>query len=222
MRLQRMLGHVPALFHPNPSSVLIVGFGAGVTAGSFTLYPTIQRIVICEMEPLVPRIATQYFGRENYQVVNDPRTQVVYDDARHFVLTTPEKFDIITSDPIHPWVKGSATLYSKEYFEMVKAHLNPGGVVTQWVPLYESNEATVKSEIATFFDVFPNGSIWANENAGGGYDLVLLGRTDSAPVNLEEIQRKLEQPIYRPIVASIYEVGFHSLYNMLSVYAGQA
>ena len=52
---------------------------------------------------------------------------MVYDDARHFVLTTPEKFDIITSDPIHPWVKGSATLYTTEYFEMVKDHLNPGG-----------------------------------------------------------------------------------------------
>ncbi len=96
-------------------------------------------------------------------MIDDPRTQIVYDDARHFVLTTPEKFDIITSDPIHPWVKGSATLYSKEYFELVKQHLNPGGIVTQWVPLYESDAETVKSEIATFFDVFPNGTIWANE-----------------------------------------------------------
>ena len=73
--------------------------------------------------------------------MHDPRVQIVYDDARHFVLTTHEKFDIITSDPIHPWVKGSATLYSKEYFELVKQHLNPGGVVTQWVPLYESDAA---------------------------------------------------------------------------------
>ena len=60
------------------------------------------------------------------------------DDARHYLLTTKEKFDVITSDPIHPWVKGAATLYTKEYFELVKQHLNPGGVVTQWVPLYES------------------------------------------------------------------------------------
>ena len=80
-------------------------------------------------------------------------------------MGSQEKFDIITSDPIHPWVKGSATLYSKEYFQLVKDHLNPGGVVTQWVPLYESNAETVKSEIATFFDVFPNGTVWANEIA---------------------------------------------------------
>ncbi len=73
------------------------------------------------MEPLVPPIATQYFGKENYNVMHDPRAQIVYDDARHFVLTTPEKFDIITSDPIHPWVKGSATLYSQGVFRAGEA-----------------------------------------------------------------------------------------------------
>ena len=92
------------------------------------------------------------------------------------MLTTREKFDIITSDPIHPWVKGAATLYTKEYFETVKGHLNPGGLVAQWVPLYESNPAAVKSELATFFAVFPNGTVWGNEVTGGGYDVVLLGQ----------------------------------------------
>jgi len=161
MRLQRMLGHMPALLHPNPRSVLVVGFGAGVTAGSFVLHPEVKRIVICEMERMIPPVATRFFGKENNQVLNDPRVEMVYDDARHYVLTTREKFDVITSDPIHPWVKGSATLYSKEYFELVKQHLNPGGIVTQWVPLYETDMSTVKSELATFFDVFPNGTIWA-------------------------------------------------------------
>ena len=118
--------------------MLIVGFGAGVTAGSFVLHPGIKRIVICEIEPLIPRMVAPYFSKENYDVVHDPRVEIVYDDARHYILTTNEKFDVITSDPIHPWVKGAASLYTKEYFELVKAHLNPGGVVTQWVPLYES------------------------------------------------------------------------------------
>ena len=181
MRLQRMLGHVPALFHRRPRSVLVVGFGAGVTAGSFTLYPEIQRIVVCEMERLVPPIATIFFRSENYDVFDNARARIIYDDARHYILTAPERFDIITSDPIHPWVKGSATLYSKEYFELVKKHLNPGGVVTQWVPPYESDLDTVKSEIATFFAVFPNGTIWANENGGGGYDIVMFGPCGPTP-----------------------------------------
>ncbi len=137
MRLQRMLGHMSALLDHDPKSVLVVGFGAGVTAGSFTLHPGIKRIVICEIEPLIPKVVSTYFANENYNVAHDPRVEIVYDDARHFILTTKEKFDVITSDPIHPWVKGAATLYTKEYFELVKQHLNPGGVVTQWVPLYE-------------------------------------------------------------------------------------
>ena len=221
MRLQRMLGHMPALFASKPKSVLVVGFGAGVTAGSFVLYPEIQRIVICEMEPLIPPTATEYFAKENYSVMHNPRVQMVYDDARHFVLTTNEKFDIITSDPIHPWVKGSATLYSKEYFELVKQHLNPGGIVTQWVPLYESDDATVKSEVATFFDVFPNGSVWGNDNNGTGYDTVLLGQAEPLKIDADSIERRLESPADAPIAKSLRDVGFGSVVDLLATYAGQ-
>jgi spermidine synthase len=222
MRLQRMLGHLPALLHPNPQSVLVVGFGAGVTAGTFVVHPEVRRIVVCEMEPLVPPTAARYFGRENFDVVHDPRTRIVYDDARHFVLATPEKFDIITSDPIHPWVKGSATLYSREYFELAKQHLNPGGIVTQWVPLYESDADTVKSEIATFFEAFPHGTVWANELNGGGYDLFLLGQVEAMRINLDQLEARLARPDHARVVASLRQVGFHSLPDLLSVYAGQA
>ena len=166
MRLERMLGHLSALLHPKPRSVLIVGFGAGITAGTFVLYPGIERIVICEIEPIIPPNIGPYFRKQNYDVLHDPRVTVVYDDARHYILTTKEKFDVITSDPIHPWVKGAAMLYTQEYFELVKKRLNPGGVVTQWVPLYESTTAAVKSEIATFFKVFPGGTIWSNQIGG--------------------------------------------------------
>ena len=222
MRLQRMLGNIPAVLHPNPRSVLIVGFGAGVTSGSFVPYREIERIVICEIEPLIPQRVASYFETENYAVLRDPRTSVFYDDARHHVLTTDQKFDIITSDPIHPWVKGAATLYTKEYFELVKQHLNPGGLVTQWVPLYESSPEVVKSEIATFFEVFPNGTIWANLNQGEGYDVVLLGQADQGPLNLDEAQRRLQTEGRSKVVASLQDVGFESLADLLSTYAGHA
>ena len=221
MRLQRMLGHLPALVHKDPKSVLVVGFGAGVTAGSFVVHPEVERIAICEMEPLIPPTANKYFGPQNHFVVNDPRTRVIYDDARHYVLTTGEKFDIITSDPIHPWVKGSATLYSKEDFELVKRHLNPGGVITQWVPLYESDPGTVKSEIATFFDAFPNGTIWGNDISGGGYDLVLMGQVDPARIDVDAMQARLDRPEDRRVVASMGEVGFSGAVSLLATYAGQ-
>jgi spermidine synthase len=222
MRLQRMLGHIPGLVHPNPQSVLIVGFGAGVTAGTFVVHPTIRNIAICELEPLIPPVSTQYFSRENYNVLNDPRTRIHYDDARHFILTSKDKFDIITSDPIHPWVKGTSSLYSKQYFELVKEHLNPGGVVTQWVPLYESDEETVRSELATFFDVFPNGTIWGNDIDGDGYDIVLLGQAEPSRINVDAMQDRLARPENLRLARSLDAVGFRSAVDLLATYAGRA
>jgi spermidine synthase len=221
MRLQRMLGHISALFAARPESVLVVGFGAGVTAGTFTLYPETKRIVICELERLIPPATTQYFKRENYDVLHDARTRVFYDDARHFILTTKEKFDVITSDPIHPWVKGTATLYSKEYFEMCKRHLKPGGVVTQWVPLYESDPESIKSELATFFDVFPHATIWNSDASNRGYDVVLLGQAEPGPINMDALEQKLRRPEYARVVASLEEVGLGSALDLLSTYAGR-
>jgi len=222
MRLQRMLGHLPALIHPDPKSVLIVGFGAGVTAGTFVVHPGIQKITICELESLIPPAATRYFRGENYNVMNDPRTRIYYDDARHFILTSKDKYDIITSDPIHPWVKGTATLYSKEYFELCKRHLNPGGIVTQWVPLYESDAETVKSELATFFQAFPNGTIWGNDINGEGYDTVLLGQAEPLKINVEAMQQRLDSPEQKAVARSLATVGFPNAITLLSTYAGRA
>lgn len=222
MRLQRMLGHLSTLLVNEPKSVLVVGFGAGVTAGSFTTYPGIKRIVICEIEPLIPQVVSTYFTAQNYNVAHDPRVQIVYDDARHFILTTKEKFDVITSDPIHPWVKGAATLYTKEYFELVKKHLNPGGVVTQWVPLYESYPDVVKSEVATFFNVFPDGSVWSNDINGKGYDVVLAGHATPQTINVDSLQTRVSQPENMRAAQSLAEVGFPSIESLLGTYGGQA
>ncbi len=222
MRLQRMLGHIPALVHPHPESVLIVGCGAGVTAGCFVVDPTIKRIVICEIEPLIPTVVAKYFAEENHHLLEDPRVHIVFDDARHYILTTRENFDIITSDPIHPWVKGAATLYTKEYFELVKRRLNPGGVVTQWVPLYESNMGVVQSEVATFFDAFPQGTVWSNDIKGAGYDVVLLGQNGPTKIDIDQIQERLQRPEYADELKSLNDVFFTSAVELFGTYGGQA
>jgi spermidine synthase len=221
MRLQRMLGHIPALLHFHPRSVLIVGCGAGVTSGSFVLHPSIERIVICDIEPLIPQVVATYFHHENHGVIRDPRVEIVYDDARHFIATTREKFDVITSDPIHPWVKGSAVLYSQEYFQLCRERLNPGGLVTQWVPLYEANLPVVQSEIATFFSVFPNGTIWANDDDGFGYDTVMLGQADPLEIDIESLQKRFERADHAGVRAALHELGLGSAVDLLSTYAGR-
>jgi spermidine synthase len=230
MRLQRMLGHLAGLTCENPQSVLVVACGAGVTAGTFVLYPSIQRIVICDIEPLVPKYVAPKFSKENYGVVNDPRTEVICDDGRHFIRTTSEKFDIITSDPIDPWVKGCAALNTQEYYRMCKAHLKPGGIMTLWMPLYESNPETAKSFIATFFKVFPNGIIWSNDVDGEGYDAVLFGQAEpanpsspgSGRINVDQLQRRLDSTGNGSVAQSLEDVGFHSAIDLLATYAGQA
>lgn len=221
MRLQRLLGHLSALVQGDPKTVLVVGFGAGVTAGSFVVYPGIKRIVICELEPLIPRSIGPYFAKENYDVLHDPRVEFVYDDARHFILTTKEKFDIITSDPIHPWVRGAATLYTKEYLELAKRHLNPGGVMTEWVPLYESRTDAVKSEIATFLDAYPGGTVWANNEDGHGYDLVMLGQPGATRIDVAAVTQRLAEPANARVVASLEDVGITSLFGLFGSYAGR-
>jgi len=221
MRLQLMLGHLPALLHPKPRSILVVGCGAGVTAGSFIPHPDVERIVICEIEPLIPGFAAEYFSEENNYVVDDPRVEIIYDDARHYILTTDEKFDIITSDPIHPWVKGAASLYTKEYFNLCKQRLNEGGIATQWVPLYESNLEAVKSELGTFFEVFPEGTIWGNDYNGEGYDIVLLGYAEAATIDVNELQQRLNSEQYFDVQRSLSTIGFGTALNLLSKYAGR-
>src|SRR4029077_4851022 len=142
-----------------------------------------------------------------FDVVRNPKVHIQIDDGRHYVMTLKGKFDALTSDPLDPWVKGAAMLYTKEFFEIVKQHLNPGGVVTLFVQLYESNTEAVKSEIATFFEAFPKGMVFSNTYNGAGYDLVLLGQVDGTHINLDEMQARLERPEYAPVAKSLSEIG---------------
>jgi spermidine synthase len=250
MRLQRMLGHLSALMCKNPDQirdVLVVACGAGVTAGTFVLYPGIQRIVICDIEPLVPKVVAPMFGKENYHVVdgidkknpvlvNGKEVTVIYDDGRHYIRTLPRdaQFDVITSDPIDPWVKGSAALNTVEFYEMCKRHLKPGGVLSLWMPLYESNMASAKSMIATFFQVFPNGMIFSNDQHYEGYDAVLLGQAEPSTIDVDQLQGMLHRNEYLPVRESLIEVGFGIgqgeqeypdrgiVINLLATFAGQA
>ncbi|MYF69949.1 MAG: SAM-dependent methyltransferase [Proteobacteria bacterium] len=217
MRIQRHLGHMHALFHPEPKSVLIIGFGAGVTAGTFTLYDSIERIVIVEIEPRVPMLSGRYLARENYDVLEDPRTELIIDDGRHFLATSDERFDIITTDPIHPYIKGAASLYTSEFYELVLDRLNPGGIATQWIPFYETDEAAVKSQVASFVASFPRTSVWNSQPQGVGYDVTLMGHTAPLAVTPFELETKFHR---QRIVESYAEVGLSSIDQVIELYSG--
>ena len=221
MRLQRMLGHLTTLVPRQTRKVLVIGCGAGVTAGAVSVDPALEHETIAEIEPLVPRAVDEYFSQYNFDVVKNPKVHIRIDDARHFVETTSEMFDAITSDPLDPWVKGAAMLYTQEYFAMAKKHLNPGGVYTLFVQLYESNAAAVKSEIASFLEVFPDGIVWGNTNEGKGYDLVLLGPLEPLKIDVDAIDERLKRAEYAPVAKSLREIGMSTAIDLFSTYAGR-
>ncbi|MGC4093997.1 MAG: fused MFS/spermidine synthase [Polyangiaceae bacterium] len=219
LRLERLLGHLSALAHPKPESVLVVGLGAGITAGSLALHPEVKRVVICEIEPRVAGAARE-FSHENYGVLQDPRVELVFDDARHFLATTRERFDVITSDPIHPWVRGNSVLFSREYYEIVRSRLKPGGIATQWVPLYETSEEAIRIQMRTFTDAFADGTVWNSAITGRGYDVVLLGRLQPLLLELPAIQARIERT--PRIARSLAEAKVGSALDLLGTYATNA
>jgi spermidine synthase len=216
MRLQRLLGHLSALAHPHPESVLVVGLGAGVTAGTFIVHPEVKRIVICEIEPAVLPAASRFFSEENHGVLSDERVQVVNDDARHFLATTDEKFDIITSDPIHPWVRGNSVLFSKEYYAIVKDKLNRGGIATQWVPLYETSEKAIQIQMRTFIDAFPDGTVWNSQPDAKGYDVVLLGQVEPLVIDMDAVQKRIDDN--EALKKSLAQVKLNSALDIFASY----
>jgi spermidine synthase len=222
MRLQRMLGHLTTLIPDQPRDVLVIACGAGVTAGAASIDSRVERLTIAEIEPLVPTVAATYFGPFNFDVIRNPKVHVEVDDARHFLMTTSHPFDAITSDPFDPWVKGTAPLYTLEFWQLAKRHLNPGGVVTVFVQLYDSGLPAVKSEVATFFQVFPNGIVWANPVQGQGYDVVLLGAANPIQIDVGALDRRLRSHEYVPVAKSLGEIGMDSAMALLSTYGGRS
>jgi spermidine synthase len=138
------------------------------------------------------------------------------------VITTKERFDGITIDPLDPWVKGAANLYTKEFLEVLKRHLNPGGVVTMYIQLFETDLEAVKSSVATFFEVFPNGTIWGNTYEGKGHDMVLLGQVEPLRIDLDQMEQRVG---YRggagKMAESLAEIGMNSPVDLFATYAGR-
>lgn len=219
MRLQRMLGHITTLLARDPRNVLVIGCGAGVTAGAVSINPDVQSQTIAEIEPLVPRVVSTYFRTENHSVIQNPKVRVHLDDARHFLLTTHEKFDAITADPFDVWVKGSANLNTLEFYQEMKKHLNPGGVVTAWVAFYETDAASFKSELATFMQVFPYSMVFGNLSGGQGYDGVLVGSAEPITIDVSAIEARLQEPRYAPVLQSLRDVNYGSAVALFGTFA---
>ncbi|MBL8858267.1 MAG: fused MFS/spermidine synthase [Planctomycetes bacterium] len=186
VRLQYLLGHVPALLHGRVERALVIGLGTGMTAGSLLDADSLRDLRIVEISRAVAT-AARTFADWNGNVLDDARTTLVIADGRHYLATTEWKFDLITSDPVHPWTRGSSDLYTLEHFRRMRAALAPGGVASQWLPLYELSSLDVKTILATWCGAFEHVSAWLS-----AYDLVLVG--SAAPLAHESDLYRLALP----------------------------
>lgn len=177
MPTQLMSGHLPLLLHPAPRAVLVIGLGSGITAGAVTRHP-IERLDIAEIEPAVVE-ASRFFVREHRDVLKDPRVRTVIADGRNFLLTTPDSYDVIISEPSNPWIGGLASLFSVEFFQLARQRLRPGGIMLQWLQGYNIFPEDLRMIVKTFRTVFPSTSIW-NTIRG---DFLFVGKAEPMPLD---------------------------------------
>lgn len=196
---QKLQGHLPLLMHPDPKKVLHIGFGSGGTAYSVSLHP-VDEIRIVEISPEVLEVSGEYLRSENHGVLGDPRVSTEINDGRNFVLATPETFDVILSDSIHPRYAGNGSLYTLDYFRLCREKLNPNGVISMWLPTYSMTTRNYLMILRAFQDVFPNTTVWYVPNVPNAYTIV-IGRMEESPVPLDRIASRLTGEIARDLAS---------------------
>ncbi|HTH63785.1 MAG TPA: fused MFS/spermidine synthase [Gemmatimonadales bacterium] len=170
MDTQLMLGLAPVAAHPHPRAALAIGFGSGVTTAVLAAVPGMERVRVVELEPAVLGLAP-YFRSVNQDVLARPNVRAIADDARSALQLTDDRFDVIVSEPSNPWVAGVATLYTPDFYRIVRGRLTDGGVFCQWVQLYQLPLAVVAGIVKNVQAVFPHVTVWS----AGNYDLMVLG-----------------------------------------------
>lgn len=202
--VHRQIGHLPMALHASPRRALVIGLGAGATAGAVGQHPGTQ-LTLVELSSSVVRAAS-LFHHINNRVVERPDVRLAVDDARNHLLLTAAAYDVITADIIQPIHAGAGNLYSREYFTLVRKALHEGGLALQWIGHRE--ETPYRLIARTFLSVFPHTSVWA-----GG--TLMVGSLEPLHIDLDAFRRKLADPHLRSELA---EVGLGSVDALLASY----
>ena len=211
--IQKLQGHLPLLLHNNPKSVLHIGFGSGGTAWAVSRYP-VEKIVIAEISRSVIKKASKFFHMVNHGVLEDPRVEVVFTDGRNKVLADTENYDVILSDSIHPRFSGNGSLYTYDYYQLLKKRLKPGGVVSQWLPFYSITPQNFKMIVKSFYKVFPNTSVWFVNSTINAY-VIVIGKLDDGMADFAKIEKKLSIP---GVKADLAEINSETPYKILDFF----
>ncbi len=169
METQVMLGLAPVAARPGAASAFVIGHGSGVTARVLASVPGMARVRIAELEPAVLAM-DRYFTHVNDSVLSRPNVRVTVDDARSALQLTHDTFDVIVSEPSNPWVAGIATLYTPEFFRVVRSRLAADGVFCQWIQLYQLPLPVMAGIVRGVREVFPHVQVWF----GSPHDVMVL------------------------------------------------
>ena len=199
MPTQVMLGQLPVLVAPKIDNGLIIGYATGVTVGAMLQSP-VQSVTCVELEPGTVA-GSQFFNHVNNRPLDDPRTTLIIDDARTFLRVTPNRYDMIVSEPSHPWVPGVANLFTQEFFELGKARLSDDGIWVQWVQIYQLSTESLRSVLATYHKVFPHVLVFRVGGLNKGKDLLLVG--SNRPLNLDRLSERIADPKMRAELARV-------------------
>jgi len=196
MVLQRMIGHLPLLFHPNPRKAVNIGLGAGVSFGALGCHP-LDHLEVVEIEPAV-REAVRVWGALNHHILENPNAIVTINDGRNHLFSTTNRYDVITADPFEPVMAGAAHLYTADYFRLAKARLERGGIMGQYLPLYELSLDDYLSIVRSFASVFPQSALFFT-----GFDTILLGFESEMALDPDVLRRHFEIPSVKSSLAGI-------------------
>jgi len=183
-----LLAHIPLLLHPQPQHVLVIGLATGITLNAVLSHP-VEFADCVEINPAMSE-AAGYFEGANGGVLQNPRARFHFDDARHFIAGVKERYECITTDPIHPADANSNNLYSLEFFRTAAQALKADGVMCQWLPAADLAPAEVRRVIRTFTTAFKYVSLWA-PNLG---DLALIGSNERLKIDLDRLERRIREP----------------------------
>lgn len=184
---QVMLGIVGAILHPNPRNACVVGLGTGTTSGWLADVPGMERVDTLELEEEIRKVA-EFFEPVTRNAMKHPRVNNITGDAREFLLTKGENYDLIVSEPSNPCRAGVANLYTREFYENASQRLSKDGIFCQWLQGYEVEPETISTVIATLHSVFPKVEVWATQSV----DMLLVCSKEYKPWPLASIRQRIQ------------------------------
>jgi spermidine synthase len=194
-RYMKAYVYLPVAIHPGLRDALLISYGVGSTAKALTDTRELERIDVVDISPEVLATSALIFPRREADPLEDPRVSVHVEDGRFYLQTTDHRYDLVTSEPPPPKYAGVVNLYSREYFELIRARLNEGGLVTYWLPVHNLSESDALAITRAFCDVFGDCTLWS----GAGMDWMLVGsRGDLAPVTPERFEAQWRDPVVAP------------------------